>query len=145
MKTDFSKVKKGFASVRTGVQKTVRRYGKFRVLVGLAALAACTPLGRPARRALKSMHDEIVAEERARRDMKATLIDKQLTNSGAIMYFDMDGNPATTEGIIRQTLTNSRQFILIHDITNGTQKTVREWENQGFRRGVFQKFESHER
>ena len=101
----------------------------FKTLLALCALGACIKAYPECKRALRQAMQQIEQEKA----VLATLIKKELHGNGGLryadLYLDTDGNNLTAEAVAKSNSLNQKKMIQIYNLTNGTTRTVREWED----------------
>lgn len=106
----------------------------FKTLIGLLAFGLCFEAISGYKSARTAIEDRRRAQKALDERTPATLLDKQFfissfksENNEALLYFDMDGNPATAEGIANLVSLEPQKTLELYNITNGTTKSVAQW------------------
>ena len=134
--TDEERIKqeKEIQEIEKDIQRCNRRKKVFKFLFFLSSVMLVAQCNSDMQQAFDK------AREQEERKKSATLTEKQVSVHGkkihAHLFLNSDEDPTTAEALVRVTESDPKKIMAVHNLTNGTVKTMAEWRALGGRNSV---------
>ena len=98
---------------------------RWKILMGMIAFGMCASMYSSCRKGFQLYKEQ----EAQRKSVGATLIDKELHGRASVtLFLSLNQKLSETDALINVDVTRAKRRAFIHDVTNGTHKTIGEWE-----------------